>query len=441
MLDVAEAIVNSALRARGIARRAPAHRLPRARRRAIPGALAGRPRQPDGSSPGRVSAGDDHPLAAGRAGLREVADRWRDRITLQVARYRPEEESEATLPGVRGAVSEGLGGPRRAQLHQGPTGRHAVVPLVVPDGRLRQLRHDRQRRAEADLRHVPRRLRARAGARRAAAQLPGHPRPGRRDRRLHAQAARASSPGSSARRRSRCRRANTCRRRRSWTTTSSSACASTACCAMRPARSTGWIRSSSARRPSRSRSATTSTRATRARRSACEMLSEHEGIWGCTFVGECTKVCPKHVDPAGAIQRYKLRCGARMAQVVRSCRGARDERATLRYTAYHPRWYPDAGVHLLVARTRGRTSLFILRELSSIFVGWFVVYLLLLVRAVSQGESPLPGSSWTGRGQPAVLALNVVSFLFVVLPRGHLVQPGAARRWSCAWAARACRDG
>ena len=36
-----------------------------------------------------------------------------------------------------------------------------------------------------------------------------------------------------------------------------------------------------------------------------EVLSEHEGIWGCTFVGECTRVCPKHVDPAGAIQRYK----------------------------------------------------------------------------------------------------------------------------------------
>jgi fumarate reductase iron-sulfur subunit len=37
-----------------------------------------------------------------------------------------------------------------------------------------------------------------------------------------------------------------------------------------------------------------------------EVLSEHAGMWGCTFVGECTKVCPKHVDPAGAIQRYKL---------------------------------------------------------------------------------------------------------------------------------------
>ena len=37
-----------------------------------------------------------------------------------------------------------------------------------------------------------------------------------------------------------------------------------------------------------------------------DVLSEHDGIWGCTFVGECTEVCPKHVDPAGAIQRYKL---------------------------------------------------------------------------------------------------------------------------------------
>jgi fumarate reductase iron-sulfur subunit len=38
-----------------------------------------------------------------------------------------------------------------------------------------------------------------------------------------------------------------------------------------------------------------------------EILSRHDGIWGCTFVGECTKVCPKNVDPAGAIQQYKLK--------------------------------------------------------------------------------------------------------------------------------------
>lgn len=37
-----------------------------------------------------------------------------------------------------------------------------------------------------------------------------------------------------------------------------------------------------------------------------DVLSRHEGIWSCTFVGECSVVCPKHVDPAGAIQRYKV---------------------------------------------------------------------------------------------------------------------------------------
>ena len=37
-----------------------------------------------------------------------------------------------------------------------------------------------------------------------------------------------------------------------------------------------------------------------------ELLSNDEGIWSCTMVGECSEVCPKDVDPAGAIQRYKL---------------------------------------------------------------------------------------------------------------------------------------
>ena len=37
-----------------------------------------------------------------------------------------------------------------------------------------------------------------------------------------------------------------------------------------------------------------------------EILSHDEGIWSCTLVGECSEVCPKDVDPAGAIQRYKL---------------------------------------------------------------------------------------------------------------------------------------
>ncbi len=37
-----------------------------------------------------------------------------------------------------------------------------------------------------------------------------------------------------------------------------------------------------------------------------DILSQADGIWACTFIGECSAVCPKEVDPAGAIQRYKV---------------------------------------------------------------------------------------------------------------------------------------
>jgi heterodisulfide reductase subunit C len=36
------------------------------------------------------------------------------------------------------------------------------------------------------------------------------------------------------------------------------------------------------------------------------LVASSEGIWECTFVGECSVVCPKNVDPAAAIQRTKL---------------------------------------------------------------------------------------------------------------------------------------
>ncbi|MEU7829223.1 succinate dehydrogenase iron-sulfur subunit [Nonomuraea sp. NPDC052129] len=42
-----------------------------------------------------------------------------------------------------------------------------------------------------------------------------------------------------------------------------------------------------------------------------DVLNLEEAVWGCTFVGECTRVCPKHVDPAEAIQRGKLTAALR----------------------------------------------------------------------------------------------------------------------------------
>jgi fumarate reductase iron-sulfur subunit len=54
-----------------------------------------------------------------------------------------------------------------------------------------------------------------------------------------------------------------------------------------------------------------------------DVLSAHDGVWACTFVGECTKVCPKHVDPASAIQRYKLKSALATVKALLLPRGAR----------------------------------------------------------------------------------------------------------------------
>jgi fumarate reductase iron-sulfur subunit len=61
----------------------------------------------------------------------------------------------------------------------------------------------------------------------------------------------------------------------------------------------------------------------RGARERLDVLIEHEGVWGCTFVGECTTVCPKHVDPAGAIQRYKMKAAKESVKAFLLPRGAR----------------------------------------------------------------------------------------------------------------------
>jgi fumarate reductase subunit C len=82
------------------------------------------------------------------------------------------------------------------------------------------------------------------------------------------------------------------------------------------------------------------------------------------------------------------------------------------YTEYHPRWFrPRVSTYWWLER---RSYLaFILRELSSVFVAWSVVYLLLLLRAVSEGESSYRQFlSWSDRR--VVLLVNAVSLAFVV---------------------------
>lgn len=37
-----------------------------------------------------------------------------------------------------------------------------------------------------------------------------------------------------------------------------------------------------------------------------KILNGKNGVWSCTFVGYCSEVCPKHVDPSAAVQQGKI---------------------------------------------------------------------------------------------------------------------------------------
>ncbi|TCC62228.1 fumarate reductase subunit C [Kribbella pittospori] len=71
-------------------------------------------------------------------------------------------------------------------------------------------------------------------------------------------------------------------------------------------------------------------------------------------------------------------------------------------------------VHLLWWLERRSYLLFVLRELSSVFVAWTVVYLLLLVNAVSDG--PTSYQRFLDRsGEWWMVAINVITMLFLLL--------------------------
>jgi fumarate reductase subunit C len=85
---------------------------------------------------------------------------------------------------------------------------------------------------------------------------------------------------------------------------------------------------------------------------------------------------------------------------------------SVKYTEFHPRWYrPRMPVFWWV----GRRSylIFVIRELSSVFVAWSVVFLLLLVNAVGQGAKEYQQFLHLSR-EPWMLALNVITLAFLV---------------------------
>jgi fumarate reductase subunit C len=82
------------------------------------------------------------------------------------------------------------------------------------------------------------------------------------------------------------------------------------------------------------------------------------------------------------------------------------------YTTYHPRWLRQPVSTYWWVQKRSYFA-FILRELSCLFVAWFVIYLLMLVRAINEGEAAYQ-SFFTFSARTSVLLLNLVGFLFIV---------------------------
>ena len=82
--------------------------------------------------------------------------------------------------------------------------------------------------------------------------------------------------------------------------------------------------------------------------------------------------------------------------------------------------YSDSGARVLPPKVstfwwleKGSYFVFILRELTCVFVAWWVAYLLMLVNAVIQGEGAF-AEFMTWSASAPILVLNIVTFLFLV---------------------------
>lgn len=82
------------------------------------------------------------------------------------------------------------------------------------------------------------------------------------------------------------------------------------------------------------------------------------------------------------------------------------------YTDYHPRWYrPRVSTYWWLSRWS--YTRFILRELTSIFVAWTVLLVLMQMRALSQGPAAFAEfEAWMR--SPVIVVLNLISLVFLV---------------------------
>ena len=136
---------------------------------------------------GELSRRGDNPLQAGRAGIRGSRG-MSEEMTLEILRYQPELANEPRLQRYSVPYHEDWVVLDALNHIKDNDGRHAVLPLVVSHGDLRQLRHDDQWRAQARVSRLPARLSPWRDPDRAARAFPDRARPGDRHGRFHGQA-------------------------------------------------------------------------------------------------------------------------------------------------------------------------------------------------------------------------------------------------------------
>ena len=295
----------------------------------VPGALAGVRSDGDGARRGRVPAGDDHPLAAGRAGLREVVMAITepstrpspcevDPLSAGAGRPRPPCGRTTYRCARSGRCSTGSTTSRteidatlsyRWSCRMGICGSCGMNVNGEPKLTCAAFLADY---APGPVRVEPLR------------ELPGDPRPGRRHRRLHAR----SCPRQAV---------DHPRARRSRSDDGEYLQTPEAARRLQAVQHVHQLHALLRRLPGvragprvpraggdrAGRSATTSTRATRARASGSTCSSSTRVSGAARSSASAREVCPKHVDPAGAIQRYKLKAANENLMAFLLPRGAR----------------------------------------------------------------------------------------------------------------------
>ena len=137
------------------------------------------------------------------------------------------------------------------------------------------------------------------------------------------------------------------------------------------------------------------------------MVASNEGIWECTFVGACSDVCPKHVDPAAAIQQTKISASLDWFKAKLMPGASTDEPPAL-----YPQGRSGAGGSAIPAMSPTWCA-----RLTSLFVGLYCALLVVGLVRLAQGPAAWEGflaalssragracSSWSASSSPPITA-------------------------------------